>query len=278
MKQTLDIVCLTNPDRSLFLQRFYETRTPVLIKGHFDPGQAMFAWDHATLKERAGSRPIRVTMAEEGIHFNKQTVAKMTEMPLATYLDHLETGEAASRQLYAAQLRIAQFLPELVAELAYPAYFDQDQCSAANLWYGPGQVSPLHYDAQNNLLLQLKGRKRVLLFAPEELSNLYPYGALSRTPHVSRINLTRDDQSRYPKFAQARCGEVWLEPGDMLYIPLFWWHGVFGYDTNMSINFWYPPTATQARAHPRQLRRAQLQGIRRIAQALIRKFSPAKAT
>ena len=44
---------------------------------------------------------------------------------------------------------------------------------AANLWLGDGAMrSSLHYDGFDNLLVQLLGRKTVLIFSPEALREL----------------------------------------------------------------------------------------------------------
>ena len=38
-----------------------------------------------------------------------------------------------------------------------------------------GIVTPAHYDEQENFFTQVRGEKRVLLFSPDQFSNLYPY-------------------------------------------------------------------------------------------------------
>ncbi|KZT66209.1 Clavaminate synthase-like protein [Daedalea quercina L-15889] len=51
----------------------------------------------------------------------------------------------------------------------------------ANLWLGKtkeGSSSGLHHDFHDNLYCLLKGRKRFVLFPPQEYVNLYPHGTL----------------------------------------------------------------------------------------------------
>lgn len=38
-----------------------------------------------------------------------------------------------------------------------------------------GNVTPCHYDEQQNLFCQLKGSKRFILFSPDNFPCLYPY-------------------------------------------------------------------------------------------------------
>ena len=45
----------------------------------------------------------------------------------------------------------------------------------ALLCHTPGDVTPCHYDEQENLYGQVTGLKRVILFPPEHFECLYPY-------------------------------------------------------------------------------------------------------
>lgn len=38
-----------------------------------------------------------------------------------------------------------------------------------------GNVTPVHYDEQENFFAQIRGTKRFLLFHPDQYENLYPY-------------------------------------------------------------------------------------------------------
>jgi ribosomal protein L16 Arg81 hydroxylase len=112
------------------------------------------------------------------------------------------------------------------------------------MWIGPkGTFTPLHHDLTNNLLLQLVGRKVVLMAAPGETPKLY------NDHHVySRIrDLTAPDVLKhYPKLDGVRVHRVLLSPGDALFIPLGWWHQVRALDFSITIthtNFLWPNDA-----------------------------------
>lgn len=71
----------------------------------------------------------------------------------------------------------------------------------------------LHYDVLPNILCQIRGPKRLLLFAPSQVTKLgFPPGASS-----SAINPFID------KYV-AHGYEVRLEPGDVLFLPPMWLH------------------------------------------------------
>lgn len=41
-----------------------------------------------------------------------------------------------------------------------------------------GCITPLHFDAWHGILCQVRGRKRVTLFSPEDTNNIYPYASI----------------------------------------------------------------------------------------------------
>jgi len=90
---------------------------------------------------------------------------------------------------------------------------------------GKGGVFPvLHYDglASHAFLMQIYGRKKFILYAPEYEPYLY------RKPgqiNVSRIrDIERPDLRLFPLFAKAEPTTFILEPGESLFIPGRWWH------------------------------------------------------
>eukprot|EP00058_Branchiostoma_floridae_P009636 XP_002595124.1 hypothetical protein BRAFLDRAFT_67906 [Branchiostoma floridae] len=107
------------------------------------------------------------------------------------------------------------------------------------LWLGSaGNVTPLHYDRNHGLLSQIVGCKELVLFSHEDTNNLYPYSSLSDRSHTSRVNLRttdRDEVERFPRVAEAQRYHCVLRPGEVLYIPPFWWHDVTSLDPCVSV-------------------------------------------
>ena len=115
---------------------------------------------------------------------------------------------------------------------------------APTLWMGNrGTVAP-HFDVHDNLACVVAGARRFTLFPPEQVANLYPGPALF-TPAgvpVSMVDLSRPDLALYPKFTQAlvTAQQSLLQPGDVIYMPALWWHGVESTDrVNMLVNYWW---------------------------------------
>ncbi len=253
MEPTIEVKRIHSPDVEGFRAQFFETHTPAVISGAMEAWKVFDRWSTDYLKKKAGHQKVMVSKAHDGIHFDKKKLVDGRNMPLGEYLDMIDSGEAAEQQYYAAAIPIRFALPEIMDDLDYPPYIDPSQCRSPNLWFGPGQnVVPLHYDNRNNFLAQVKGKKRVLLFPPSELSRLQPFPFFRPTTLTSRVNIAKPDVNRFPRFQEARYAEVWLEPGEILFIPLYWWHGVFGHGINISLNYWINTPAREKIRYPRQ--------------------------
>jgi len=78
----------------------------------------------------------------------------------------------------------------------------------------------LHYDVMANVLCQVKGSKRLLLYPPSDVTYLsFAPGASS-----SSINPFTASTEDYPDLQLAHPHEVVLNPGDVLFIPPLWLH------------------------------------------------------
>jgi len=114
-----------------------------------------------------------------------------------------------------------------------------------NLWISRGSLTVgLHFDAAENLNIQILGRKRFVLYPPGT-SGYYPCPLFSQTAHISRV--FRDgpelDVKRFPRFDQSKGRDVILEQGEILYLPAYWWHQVTSLgDVNININTWSLPS------------------------------------
>lgn len=121
----------------------------------------------------------------------------------------------------------------------------RSQSSATGrVWMGQaGDLTPLRNEPWHGLLVQLHGSERVRLFAPDEYKNVY--GRIPRDIADTYTDLPADefdpDMDSYPRLRNASSYDVVLDPGDMLYIPVFWWHQVESVDASISYVARYNP-------------------------------------
>jgi hypoxia-inducible factor 1-alpha inhibitor (HIF hydroxylase) len=105
----------------------------------------------------------------------------------------------------------------------------------------PGNVTPCHYDEQHNFFCQVRGLKRCLLFAPDQFKNLYPFPVAHPCDRQSQVDFDNYDDHKFPNMKSLRGYECILSPGDVLYIPMYWWHHIETTpgELAISITFWY---------------------------------------
>ena len=103
-------------------------------------------------------------------------------------------------------------------------------------------LTAVHYDQQHNLYLQLRGCKKFLLFDVTCAPALYPYPVHHSLDRKARVDLEHPDLTGWPR-AKALAGrgiEAVLEPGDVLFLPMSWFHHVHSVgEENVSLNFWF---------------------------------------
>ncbi|CAI0744965.1 cupin-like domain-containing protein [Serratia liquefaciens] len=114
--------------------------------------------------------------------------------------------------------------------------------NAANLWVSyHGVFTQSHFDELENFNISLQGRKRFILFPPGR-GDYYPRSILQGFGDKSQaFDFDNIDPQRFPRLAakipQRR--DFILEPGEMLYLPLGWWHQAESLDDlNINVNFW----------------------------------------
>ena len=99
-----------------------------------------------------------------------------------------------------------------------------------------GGVLPARYRTHDRFLAQVAGRRRVLLVAPAAtFAGLYPYPVHHPYDGFSMVDFDAVEPDRWPKFAGCAAGAggleerggraavAVLEPGDLLFVPAFWW-------------------------------------------------------
>nr|XP_022909778.1 HSPB1-associated protein 1 isoform X1 [Onthophagus taurus] len=117
--------------------------------------------------------------------------------------------------------------------LGFPEYTAKE----STIWFGTkGAHTPCHKDTYGyNLVAQIYGRKRWLLFPPNQ--NLQP----TRIPYeessiFSKLNFFSPNKSKFNDLNN--CKMIILEPGDVLFVPHNWWHYVENLEFAISVNTW----------------------------------------
>lgn len=95
----------------------------------------------------------------------------------------------------------------------------------------------LHYDKiLRHLIYQIHGRIKVILISPRYTKYLYKSNHFKNGSVLSKVNFWNPDLKRYPLFNKAQYIEILLYPGQILYIPSYWWYAIENLDNSISIS------------------------------------------
>jgi hypothetical protein len=230
-----------------FHVQYSELELPVVLKGAVRDWELFDRWTPEYLKSVLGSIPVQVARSPaHGEYFDPDTGVdhqRTLVLPFDRFIDRaFESG--TEEKLYLLQASTKELAP-LESDIVMPDHA-RPPVLHSNVWIGSeGNVTRCHYDMQDNLLAQVVGRKRVTLFPSGNLRSMYPRSPFANKSNFSRVDVMRPDFERFPRFRGVGAYQTQLDPGDMLYIPIHWFHHVVSLDAAISINFWW-------RAHPRQ--------------------------
>ena len=216
-----------------FLREHYTANRPVIITGMLDDCAARSKW---TLEWLAAQFADRLVEAQFGRNsdadYEMNSIAHKREMRFADYIQLLQS-QGRSNDFYmtannhsrnrAALAELWKDVPHLPDYLAPPTEAD------GFLWLGPaGTITPFHHDLTNNFMMQIVGRKHIKLIAPWETPRLRNHRHCF-TPIDGR------DLSQHPELQDITVLDCTLEPGEILFLPVGWWHYVEALDVSITI-------------------------------------------
>lgn len=164
---------------------------------------------------------------------------------LTETLDRIEglIGDPDAPFVAIQMLPLASHLPEFVRQNALSLLPPQIM---PRLWIGGPVRTQTHNDRDHNLACVVAGRRRFVLYPPTEVANLY-VGPLDNPPPLSLVDPEAPDLTRFPRYREAYAAAqvAWLEPGDALFVPKYWWHHVTSLAPyNAMVNYWWGDWAT----------------------------------
>lgn len=209
-------------------------REPTLLASQAQGWAPAVRWTTDYLRELVGDRSISVESYSTDGPLRADRLLTMT---LKQYLDEYRSS---AKRLYAAELDIQKDLPELKQDLSDSfALVPQGVESRALLFIGHNSVSPLHYhEDANAALVQLRGEKRIILFPPSEITSDFPWYSAKRNFSAKPLKTWVDGERGIPGLSNHFI-EFVLRPGDVVLIPVHWWHAVHGPDSTISLTFFW---------------------------------------
>jgi hypothetical protein len=209
---------IRSPSADQVLEAIREGR-PIVATESLPP--VALSWTFASLKEKFGTFRLRPRPGEPNAFES-----------VGEFLDNLE----ASRRVYTGGCVLP---PVMWRHFKFP-FFKSEEFGERQLWMGSATsddqvVTSLHRDNETGFLAQIIGRKRVILYSPDQAELLYPYRAYN-TFQLCWAHPRRPDYESCPRFREARPIEVILAPGDLFINPTGWFHHVEAMDRVMSVS------------------------------------------
>lgn len=220
-----------------FFEKYYAQNTPVILTDILDSWPAMSLWTPEYFKQKYGHIDVEVQVnRNSNPRYELEKAKHKKVMPFADYVDMVVTGGetndyymvATNENLFKSELQ--DLLKDIVA---WPEYLERSpQSCKPYLSFGPaGTITPLHYDPLNLFLAQVYGRKLIKMISPNQKHLVYNHASA-----YSEVDLENIDYQKYPRFKQVNIIETVLQPGEVLFLPVAWWHYVKALDISMSIN------------------------------------------
>lgn len=207
--------------KEVFLEKYFKAQKPVLIKGFAKKWEAYDKWNLDYIYDQAGEQVVGL-YDNKPADPNKATDEPVTHMKMRDYIRLIKTQPSDLRIFFYI---ITDKLPELLKNFSYPdlgfKYFKR----IPTLFFGGSEARVLmHYDVDLGDLLhfQFEGKKRVLLFPPEEAAFLYKVPLSVHT--IYNVDYERPDYTQFPALRYAKGYEIFMEHGDALFMPSGYWH------------------------------------------------------
>uniref|UniRef100_A0A8D2L2J0 JmjC domain-containing protein 5 n=1 Tax=Varanus komodoensis TaxID=61221 RepID=A0A8D2L2J0_VARKO len=227
------------PSLEHFRDNYLIPQKPLILEGIIDHWPCMKKWSVDYIQQVAGNRTVPVELG------SRYTDTEWTQslMTVDSFIRQYIKNEFQNQTGYLAQHQLFDQIPELKQDIGIPDYCclgkGDEEDITINAWLGPaGTISPLHQDPQQNFLAQVMGRKYIHLYSPDQREMLYPHeGHILH--NTSQVDVEKPDLVKFPKFEAATSQACILSPGQVLFIPVSYWHYVRALDTSFSVSFWW---------------------------------------
>jgi hypothetical protein len=209
------------PSRRTFEREVGRLHRPVILEGVTDGWPAIREWSFDFIIEKYGDCRWNVILKEDGGYTTTTLYGCDHPVPVGEHLRKAlkhETEDYLSVELKDLQPKLAAMVPQL-------PFAEGARHQQRGLFIGTEvNVAPLHFHLCQNVLTQIFGAKRVLLFPFLQARNLGWQGPFSGNLNFLRMDPFAPTARDCERYRNAVGYAVDLRPGDSLYIPIGWWH------------------------------------------------------
>jgi hypothetical protein len=218
---------------------------PFIVEGFASQWPAFSQWTYENLKARYGDEQVKCFYVDKADGTFLQQVNQHKTLLFKEFLALVFSDNPTDAHQYYLRIDSQQSLfTRLAEDFVIPDWLDHYNHSATGVWIGQqGNVTPFHHDWWHGFLTQIAGKKRYHLVHPLEGATLQKQWEtdaqydLAPAPIFSVSELKKLNLEAY-------CEGI-LEPGEMLYIPPYWYHQIDTLENgNISMPIRYDSTMT----------------------------------
>ena len=236
------------PSVEEFTERYVRCERPVVVRNGVTDWPPSYKWTPEYLKAMCGTRRVKIGVSATGDYLEyaeRLNIGVEPEVAFAQAIDGVFAPANAEQKCRIHQEPLDKW--SALHEESPPIRYVPRKVIAKNIWMGStGNLTKTHYDMEDNVNIQIRGRKEIILFPSTQLEELYPRSAWDYMSNFSRVEIETPDLSLYPRFSRATPLRAILEPGDFIYIPIYWWHQFYTLEASLNVSFFWQASASQA--------------------------------
>ncbi|HHS95755.1 MAG TPA: cupin-like domain-containing protein [Phaeodactylibacter sp.] len=228
--------------RKEFEEEYLKKNKPVVFTKLAAEWQATNKWSFQWFRQNYGH--IQVPVYDNSFRkAGSKYLCEKTFMPFGDFLNIIEHQETDLRMFL---FNIFKEIPELVNDFSTPTITNGFLERFPMMFFGgKGAKVDLHYDLDcaTVFITQFQGRKKIILFAPNQSKYLYqhPFTVQSEVP------LDQVDYNKYPALKLAHGFETTIDHGETLFMPHLFWHFIYYTDGGFSLSLRRHNMYTRAR-------------------------------
>jgi hypothetical protein len=209
----------TGLTRTTFAEEYLQPQRPVIFTDLMDSWPAREKWTIDHFKTYYGK--LRVPVVSN--NYSKPGKGYMEPDRVIAFREYLEILDSGPTDLRIFLWNIFREAPDLRNDFSMPTIMDGFVNEFPFMFFGgQGSKVALHYDIDMShvFLNQIHGRKRVILFPPDQSRHIYHHPFTV----ASYVDLNNPDYEKYPALSKARGYEAMIEPGETIFMPSGYWH------------------------------------------------------
>lgn len=220
-------------------QRFHEeyvlAHRPCVVRGAASHWRAVATWDAARIRELVGTAVVGSysvgVLYEPLVEYSPDRVfLPPNRMTIDQFFDELDAHPDRRVQLYSEPLYVLEELRGDLGTLGIlvddrPPRFYTDRFFVSRRGYTDWHV----HDGDETLTVQVLGRKSMLMLPPDADAAMRP---------MARRGVWKTPPASWPDgFDGLQPLRADLDPGDVIYIPMHWWHAVEAVGDDLNVTY-----------------------------------------